>query len=313
MPIPELIPRIEPLGVRPQFKRIPAYLKSYIRGFDDAELQRKLDNLQRYAAEGAGFAIGKSTFFPGEFVKFGYSTAYLEMIGIYWTARWAAVQDALKGVPDWSAQRQRSAAYGYWACRMEFKKRAGPWMARNMLYVVADCLVLGWQEQAIDLAQRVYRALDIVDFFTDYDDSWHPRTQFFVLRLIAAWQGWPQRNWHKWVLDEPLFNALLAHWQTPDASALQPLLLAACDRHTHQSRSNTGSTSYDIDADAYWYDPFEVLTVMKLRQLHRLENPVVDHPLMKTPLGQLREPVPPYSDALLEGVIARVRSTYPDF
>jgi hypothetical protein len=310
--MPEVIPRIEPLGIRPRFPRIPAYLKSYGCGFDAAEQQRKLDNLARFAAEGEGFAIGENPFFPGESIKFGYSTAFLEVIGLYWSARWRAVQAALKGSPDWQREWQRSAAYGYWGYRMEFQKKVGPWLAQNMLYVVADCLVLGWEAEAIDLAQRVYRALDR-DFFSDYSDRWHPRTQFFVLRLIADWQGWPPPNWQKWVLDEPLFNALLEHWRAPDASALLPLLLAACDRHTHESRSGgSGSSSYDIDKEDYWYDPFEVLTLMKLRQLQGLENPVLKHLLMNTPLGKLPEPAPPYSDPLLEGVIARVRSIHPD-
>jgi hypothetical protein len=53
--------------------------------------------------------------------------------------------------------------------------------------------------------------------------------------------------------------------------------------------------------------------VLKLRQLHGLENPVLDHLLMNTPLGKLPDPAPLYTDELLEGVIARVRMTYPDF
>src|SRR5581483_9949146 len=148
--------------------------------------------------------------------------------------------------------------------------------------------------------------------FADYHERAHLRTQTFVLRLIADWQGWPQHAWPKWVFDEPIFNALIEHWRTPDASALQPLLIAACDRHTHESRSG-GTAKHDIEDDAFWYDPFEVLTVTKLRQLQGLENPDVDHLLMSTPLGKLPDPVAPYSDALLEGVLARVRSTHPDF
>jgi hypothetical protein len=269
--------------------------------------------LQRYATEGEGFVFGTNRL-TGDPMKFGLSSAFLEMMKFYWTARWAAVQGALRGTPDWSREWQRSAAYGYWGYRMNFHRRIGPFFARNMLYVVADCFVLGWQPAAIDLAQRVYCALDRKDFFADDNDRWSPRTQFFVLRLIADWQGWSARNWDPWVVQEPLFNALLAHWRTPDASALLPLLIAACDRHTHESRSGgSGSSSYDIADDSYWYQPFEVLSVMKLRQLEGLDNPVVGHPLMKTPLGEIPEPTAPYSDALLEGVIARVRATYPDY
>jgi hypothetical protein len=308
--MPNVIPVIEPMGIRPQFKRVKAYMKAYTRGFDDPEYERKLANLQRYAAEGAGFVYSE---YGGIKLEFDLPAAFLEMIGVYWVARWQAVQGALGGAPDWPAPWQRSAAYGYWAQRMDLEKQRGPRFLKNMVGILADCLVLGWQDWAIDLAQRIYRGLDHEDIFVDAHERAHPRTQIFVLRLIADWQGWPQRDWQKWALDEPIFNALIQHWRTPDANALKPLLIAACDRHTHESRSNSGSTEYDIDVDGFWYDPFEVLTVMKLRQLQGLENPVIDHMLMDTPLGKLPEPIPHYSDALLEGVIARVRATHPGF
>jgi hypothetical protein len=40
--MPNLIPVIEPMGIRPQFKRVKAYMKAYTRGFDDPEYERKL-------------------------------------------------------------------------------------------------------------------------------------------------------------------------------------------------------------------------------------------------------------------------------
>jgi len=70
---------------------------------------------------------------------------------------------------------------------------------------------------------------------------------------------------------------------------------------------------YDIHNDGFWYDPFEVLAVMKLRQLHGLENPVLEHLLLDTPLGKLPAPVPPYSEPLLDEVLARVRLTHTDY
>jgi hypothetical protein len=319
LPVPSVIPSIAPMGIRPQFQRIKPYLKSYTRGFDEAEYQRKLANLQRYAAEGEGFVYSA---YKGDPLKFDFSTAFLETIGVYWVTRWLAIQGALGGAVDWHTTWQRSVAYGYWGYRMDLDKARDrvPRSIRNMVFSLADCLVLGWQEWALDLAQRVLHGLDRKgvffndgkQVFSDYNERHHPRTQIFVLRLIADWQGWPQRAWAKWAFEEPIFNALLEHWRTPDANALQPLLLAACDRHTHESRSG-GSANFDIEKEGFWYDPFEVLAVMKLRQLQGLENPVVDHLLMNTPLGKLPEPVPPYSDALLEGVIARVRLTHPEF
>lgn len=307
--MPKVIPNIEPMGVRPQFKRIKPYLKSYTRGFDEPEYQGKLANLQRYAVEGPGFVYDEN---EGDPLEFGFGDATREMAGAHWVMRWFAVQEALGGGAHWYTQWQRSAAYGCWAYRMQFAQEGAVRSLKNIVYNVADCLILGWQDWAIDLARRVYRGLDQESFFFDDDEQIHPRTQAFVLRLIADWQGWPRRDWQKWVFDEPIFNALIEHWRTPDPNALQPLLIAACDRHTHESKPGGSASGDDISNDAFWYDPFEVLAVMKLRQLQGLQNPVLDHMLMNTVLGKLPEPVVPYSDALLEGVIARARLTYPD-
>lgn len=307
--MPNVIPSIEPMGVRPQFKRIQPYLESYKRGFDEPEYQRKLANLQRYAAQGAGFVYDE---YEGDPLVFDFYTAFLELIGAYWVTRWLAVQGALGGTADWYSQRQRSTAYGYWAYRMEFAQEGAVRTFRNIAYNIANCLVLGWQDWAIDLARRVHRGLDQESFFFDDDDQIHPRTQAFVLRLIADWQGWPQRDWRQWVFDEPIFNALIEHWRTPDPNALRPLLIAACDRHTHESKPGGSASGDDISNAAFWYDPFEVLAVMRLRQLQGLPNPVVDHLLMNTVLGKLPEPVAPYNDTLLEGVVARARLAHPD-
>jgi hypothetical protein len=73
---------------------------------------------------------------------------------------------------------------------------------------------------------------------------------------------------------ETLFAALLAQWQTPDADALAPLLLAACDRHTHQA-SKTDEPLKSGDT----YYPFEVLAVLRLRLQRGLTNPLLEHSL----------------------------------
>ena len=307
--MPNVIPSIEPMGIRPQFKRVKPYLESYRRGFDETKYQRKLANLRRYAEEGPGFVYGE---YEGDPLVFDSATAFLELIGVYWVTRWLAIQAALGGALDWHLQWQRAVAYGHWAYRMEFAHEGAVRTFKNIVGNVADCLVLGWQNLATELARRTYRGLDVERFFFDYDEETHPRTQAFVLRLVADWQEWPQRKWQKWVFDEPIFNTLIEHWRTPDPNALRPLLLAACDRHTHESKPGGSASSNDISNDAFSYDPFEVLAVMKLRQLQGLPNPVVDHLLMNTVLGKLPQPVTPYSDALLEGVIAKALLEHPD-
>jgi hypothetical protein len=179
---------------------------------------------------------------------------------------------------------------------------------------IAECLNLGWADLAVDLTQRLNRGIDIAGF-NDAGDFYHRRTQHFVLRLIANWQGWPERAGPKCAFDEPLFNALVDHWRTPNAADIAPLLLAGCDRHTHQARADSKQGFFDLNTHDVEYTPFEVLAVLKLRELHGLPNPSateLDHPLMNTPLGRLPEPTAPYTDELLEGVLARARQEFPD-
>ena len=126
--------------------------------------------------------------------------------------------------------------------------------------------------------------------FPDYDDKKKPffqrRTQLFLLRLIADWQGIAPPPMPRQVDDEPLFAALLAHWRSPDRDALTPLLLAACGRHTHLVMIYKDSPDFGTSGNLV-YIPFEILAVLRLRQMHGLINPQLDHPLMATRMGVL--------------------------
>jgi hypothetical protein len=181
-------------------------------------------------------------------------------------------------------------------------------------FCLANTLVMGWADWAIDLALRARSALDSDGFFDGGDES-HRRTQHFLLRLIADWQGWPERSGPRCAFDTPLFNSLVEQWRAPDPQLVSPLLLAACDRHTHEARPDTRALWFDLPWRDAWYVPFEVLALLKLRQINNLAIPdpaMLDHALLKTPLGQLPATVPPYSDELLNGLISRVRREYSD-
>lgn len=204
---------------------------------------------------------------------------------------------------DWQAAQRRSVAYDYWSCRMAAHS-GGPhdYWFENVVGTATDCLVLGWEKEAVSLFRQVRAHLNEDRFAGTLNDTEYP-SQYFLLRLVFDWQGWPRQS-----DGDPLFAALLAHWRTPEADALAPLLLAACDRHTHQAVSK--KQSQGLGASTYY--PFEVLAVLRLRVLHGLKNPSLDHPLMSTPLGALPEVTAPYSDELLENVLQQARLEYQD-
>jgi hypothetical protein len=202
---------------------------------------------------------------------------------------------------DWLAPLRRSIAYEYWSCRMA-AHCAGPWnySFNNTVGTATDCLVLGWEEEALGLFRQVRAHID-EKRFNHINESRNP-TQYFLLRLIADSQGKPRTG-----DGEPLFAALLTHWQTPDANALAPLLLAVCDRHTHQAAKTDGPVKL-----RHTYYPFEVLAVLRLRLQRGLTNPLLEHPLMSTPLGALPEVTEFYADELLEGVVKQARLEFQD-
>jgi hypothetical protein len=215
-----------------------------------------------------------------------------------------------KGVgDDWQSVWQRSVAYYYWACHIKTITKLGVW-ARNVA-TIANSLILGWHDYALSLSHRTRWAFENQGFSMRRIP--HQRTQYFVLRLINDWQGWgDQNNYPKQAFDEPLFNALLERWRSPNLEDISTLLLAACDRHTHESKHFSNKRSPDIASESMWYDPFEIHTVLYLRRLAGLENPALDHPLMATTLGPLPAVAPVYTDALLEAVVARARQECPD-
>ena len=175
----------------------------------------------------------------------------------------------------------------------------------------------GWFDLASDIAKQINFFINTdIDIFNDATDNYgRRRTQYFILRLINNWQKWPDSNYPKCAYDEPLFNSLIEEWLTEDMARIEHLLLCALDRHTHQCRPDNSKTFFDFSSGFYEYIPYEVLSVLRLRELLGLQNPVLEHVLTSTPLGRLPPITNPddYMDDFLLGILKRVREEYPDF
>lgn len=208
---------------------------------------------------------------------------------------------------DWRPAWHRAVAYCYWACQMRTISRKG--IFDYTVGTVGNCLALGWHDWALSLAKRAKESIGR-DFFSSVEDK--KRTHFFLLRLIDDWQGDPEHNYPPAAYDDPLLTALLEQWRTPDPASIAPLLLAACDRHTHHAKFTSEKSDPDFSWHTWWYDPFEIVSVLYLRKLQGLDNPVLDHPLLATQIGMLPDIVPKYSDALLEAVINQACKERPE-
>jgi len=236
-----------------------------------------------------------------------------------WAAKRAAAQkDAQKladSGTDWLDFWRRSVAYGYGSCRMMQHSGGLQCWILEVANTAACCLALGWTDRAVMLFRQLAEGI-ARGAFGDYDTKktkpfFQRRTQFFLLRMVAEWQGIPLPPLPPQADDEPLFSALLSHWRAPDAAALAPLLLAACDRHTHLVLIRKDSPDFHTDG-ALTYVPFEILAVLRIREILGLPNPALDHPLMATAFGTLPGPSAPYRDALLDGVIRQARAEFAE-
>jgi hypothetical protein len=289
----------------------PATVEAALLEYGPALVLRKGDRAGAYAVEMLQRAMSDSE------------------LKTWMAAQKAALHDAqaiAEGGGEWLDFWRRSVAYRYWALRMG---RRGAWIL-DVANTAAFCLVLGWTEYAVPLFQQL--AKDLIHGGSiayddkkkpyhnprgigDYDDKKKPyfqrRTQYFLIRMVADWQGIVLPSLPRQADDEPLFAALLKHWRSPDLDVLTPLLLAACDRHTHLVMVRKDSPDFETSGDLT-YIPFEILAIFRLRQMLGLPNPQLDHPLMATPMGALPPITEPYHDEILDAVIAQARKEFAE-
>ena len=183
--------------------------------------------------------------------------------------------------------------------------------ASTMMAVMA---LLGWRDAAVYQGYLIHAALNRnYQLVLEYQDE-HRRAQAFMLRLFALWVGDASHIWPAYAYDEPIYEALLQHWRTPDPQDLVPCLLAACDRHTHQTNKDTLKNFFDFNNVGLTRTPIEILFLFRLREWEGLDNPVLDHPLMARPFDQLPPVQPmPELDELMQGVLRRAREDWPQY
>lgn len=172
---------------------------------------------------------------------------------------------------------------------------------------LAAALALGLMEDARELGPRLNADL-ARGVFHGVENT---RVAPFVLRLFGEWSGEAVTDPRVLGADLGGFGPLLAAWRTPDAAAFTAALLGGCDEHVLQSGEPTDETGYDFHELVYRLFPVELLAVLRLRRLEGLTTPVIDHPLLASPLGLLYDPPPPLPDPLLEAVRKRLAVDLP--
>jgi hypothetical protein len=178
--------------------------------------------------------------------------------------------------------------------------------------VLAASFSLGWH----GISERYGQLLlcgALAGHYSDIEAIYRRCFPWFCLRLFADYQETKVERWPKHPFPAPEYDAVLAHWRDPEPAELADILLAVCDRHTHEcfKWSDKPDKHGDFVNDVYWGWPIEVHMVFRLREGLGLPIPLVDHPLMNTPLGVFHPPVPVPSDALLDAITANAVQQYP--
>lgn len=181
-------------------------------------------------------------------------------------------------------------------------------------------LSLGWVAQADKLHHLVFSMKPASPLWhrDTFDPRWEkPREPWgrFTLALCSDFYGHPLPPMPAHPYDSPAFDALLACWRHPDPQVLAEPLLAVCDWHTHEcmySRSDQPSKRVDFIDDTLMGWPVEAHTVLRLRERLGLAlPPLPEHPLMQTPMGPYRAPVPVPMDERLQRFCARAFAEVP--
>ena len=178
--------------------------------------------------------------------------------------------------------------------------------------ILAAALSLGWNAVGVRFGEWLLWGA-VKGYFTDTRAIFRNCFPWFCLRLFADWQDIQVEQWPEHPFPAPEYDAVLAHWHDPDPSKLGEILLAVCDRHTHEcfKWSDKPDKHGDFVNDVYWGWPIEVHMVFRIREDRGLPIPRVDHPLMQTALGAYLPPVPIPSDELLDRITAMAIQTYP--
>lgn len=166
-------------------------------------------------------------------------------------------------------------------------------------------IILGCKEKAFRIARLrlAYFRVTIPSGMIPNPAEQYPIFHF-MLRLIADYLNEPPHLLGGTAQEEPIFRELFALWREPDPAALVHACLAACDFHTHRCWKNYEEHEYF--SDYLMYNPIEILLLFRLRQYLGLQNPILDHPIMNTPLGVLPEEMSCEPDDLIRRVRERM-------
>ncbi|WKZ85395.1 hypothetical protein N5B55_00110 [Ralstonia pickettii] len=303
----------------------------YKKWLSEAELLARNDNLSEHLEQGwlheranmEQYAHGNNRPFEERLEALGLPRICLpNLVG---RALSACLLDLEKATHDifshepasvWEPKLRRYWAYQYWRVRLDHYVQVGATTGGQAgfgtaMASLAGCLCAGWIDEAKLLAEEILVLYQHKRFY-DVGGMFGQPLYHWLLRVCLVHWGWGFNDWGDdddegapVALSEPVLNDLVTHWCDTNLTPMQDHVRWLCDYYTHRTKPAGG---YEFNNDLLLVRfPAVILAWQRLRQERGLDNPPIDHPLMRPDYARLREPVPMYSDPLLDAVIARLR------
>jgi hypothetical protein len=167
-------------------------------------------------------------------------------------------------------------------------------------------MMLGFDEEAERLFKLQFLMARRRRNYAYHKGSHYPVFTFMIRVLADYLEVGP------WIVEDneeaaKIFNPLFDAWRDAGTEMLAPLCLAACDYHTWETRREGFGTTEEFSNGSWNRTPIEILLIFELRRRLGLPNPVLDHPLMGTPLAILPKGSRPPTSEMLQRVWARMR------
>ncbi len=191
----------------------------------------------------------------------------------------------------------------------------------SIVFLIAHLFILNWTEESYQLTKDLYNIINLkFDVVGGVEEQERPSdAQYFVLDFLNKQQGWNIPCIIEFEPTDDVYKKIIENWNLEECHTLEELFIDACNRHVNESKffeeDKRFQKYYDFGKYEFFYYPFEILIVKKLREKNNLSTVKTDHFLLKTPLGVLpfSSKSDSYYDDFLINLLSRVKSEYPDF
>ena len=188
--------------------------------------------------------------------------------------------------------------------------RKGFYSRTNLRYgmtTIGNMLRCGWLEEAKDLLEHIHYLIP-QNAFTDAGETIAIKeTEKLILELASETLGIEAKTIVRDpIMNDPEIENARAHWLSDDIEIVEQIFTGLLHRHTHLSHPSKKGVEQDFDYYFLRYNPYEVVSLMRLRQIHGKPNPVIDHRLMRPITGELLEGTRPALAEFEREVVARI-------